>query len=471
MNDGSVYNLFRKENEIFENYKKKSPELFKAKVIPEKELLARIGINYPFTIRPKGYLRLFPQDFIVEELSENNELSEIEPKETHTSPQTVPFTIFANLVKVGISTAETILYLSRYLETRPEKIHTSGLKDIKAVTSQKIAFPNVDDRTLERIKDLFNPNFFLTNFSFGKGTIVPGQLSGNRFTIFIRTGKELEKQLFLENLEMIRNKGFLNFYHTQRFGTPRFLSHILGRLIAEGNYQKAITTFLFEPGLKGIPLIDNIRMEAKKFFPNWKRVEKPFQELPYTFRNELRLISYLKQNPNNLIGALFFIKDQTTIWVYAFSSYLFNLLISLDGELKLPEKIPLFLSNDLRDLQIYKLLSGEETGNFQNNLKPFPFIVLKRRFIKTRVYPQKILFKVLPEGLILSFILEKGAYATNFLMNLFEIETGEPIPDWVKSKEYDIKRELKTGSIEKVKEILGEEIFDFQKQKIEDIDS
>jgi hypothetical protein len=32
-------------------------------------------------------------------------------------------------------------------------------------------------------------------------------------------------------------------------------------------------------------------------------------------------------------------------------------------------------------------------------------------------------------------------------MNLFEIDQGLPLPDWVKTKEYDIK------------EILGKEIF------------
>lgn len=469
MEKPSLHLLFKREREVFEKYKKLKPQLFIPFKVSEKELFSWIGIKINFPYRPIGYFRLYFQDFIVEEILDNGEISEVLLKENKILLPSPPFTLYANLIKVGISTTEAIFHLAKYLNLNPNKIHYAGIKDVFALTSQKIALPNIDAEIFEKIKKFSSPNFLLTNFSFGKGTIQPGQLFGNRFTIFIRTKEKIDEKWISQKLEEIEKEGFLNFYQVQRFGTPRFLSHILGKLILQGRYKEAIFTFLFEPGLKGIPFIKRIRERAKKLAPNWKEVEKLFQKFPYTFRNELRLLSYLKKHPRDFIGALVFFKDQTTLWIYAYSSYLFNLFLSFTKKTELPENIPLFLSSNPKDWEIYKpWLKRDKIENFPNSIKPFRFIILKERLIKTKVFPQKVKYKILPEGVIFSFVLEKGVYATTFLTNFFEIETGEPIPDWVKIKEYDLKKELKMGSIQKIKEILGQDIFSLQKQKIED---
>ena len=122
---------------------------------------------------------------------------------------------------------------------------------------------------------------------------------------------------------------------------------------------------------------------------------------------------------------------------------------------ELPEEIPLCLSEDPDDRKIYEFwFQKDGTGDFLRTLQPFRFIKLKRRLIKTKIFPQKISFKTLPKGVALSFILEKGVYATTFLMNLFDFKESLPLPEWVDTQEYDIKKVLGIGSIEKVKEIL-----------------
>lgn len=464
MEENSIFNLYKKEQEVFAQLKKEKPELFLSSKIPEKKILSQIGIKYEFPQRQRGYFRLYPQDFIVEEISESGEIFQIEPKETKIHPpKSSSGTIYATLVKVGISTFNAISQLASFLKIPVNRIGYAGLKDIKAITSQRIAIPNINLENFLRIKNSSFSNFFLTDFSFGKGTIAPGQLLGNRFTIFIRTEKEIEKKQISERIREIEEKGFLNFYGPQRFGTPRLLAHHFGKLILQERYKEAIFAFLFEPGLKGIPLINQIRKEAEKLAPNWQEIEEKFKKFPYTFREELRLLAFLKKNPSNFIGALIFLKDQITLWVYAYASYLFNLLLSSEKEIKLPPEIPLLLSDNPKDWEIYKFwLKEDQIENFQKAISPFRFILLKRRFVKTRVFPQKIQFKILPEGIILSFILEKGIYATTLLMNIFELETGEPIPEWVSFKEIDAKKELGIGSIKKIKEILGKKIFTFQ---------
>lgn len=449
----SIHEAWLKEREIFEEYKRTNPKLLVLFPSSEKEMLSRIGIKTEFQSRSKGYIRLYPQDFIVEEVSRDGEISEIEPKENKIVPAVFPFTLYTDLVKTEISTSDALNSIAKIIEMKPSKIGCAGLKDVKALTSQKIAFPNINLGIFEKIEKISIPNLFLTNFNFGKGSIHAGEIFGNRFAIFIRAEKEIDEKWLSQKLDRFKKEGFLNFYQIQRFGTPRYLSHFFGRLILQGRYKEIILAFLAMSGLREIPLIKERRKEAEKFFGDWKKMEEIFRKFPYTFRNEIRLLSYLKKNPKNFIGALIFLEDQTTLWVYAYISYLFNLLLSLNG-LDLPEEIPL-LSGGLKDQKIYDFwLKKDRTENFEKNLSPFKFIRLKRRFVKTRIVPEKIIFKVLPEGIVLSFILEKGVYATTFLMNLFEMKQGLPLPEWVDAKEYDIKKILGIGFIEKAKEVL-----------------
>lgn len=461
MGENSLYNLFKREREILENYKKKKPHLFIPLQIPEKDILSRIGIKIPFPSRPKGYLRLYPQDFIVEEISKTGEISEIEPKKKKLSPS-FPSHLGCNLVKVKTSTLDAVNFLAHTLQIKIRRITYAGLKDTNALTSQQIIFLDVSSELFNKIKKLSCPNLFLSNFGIKKEYLSPGRLFGNRFFIFIRTEKEIDKELFSQILKKIKKEGFLNFYFSQRFGEPRLINHILGKLILQGKYKKAVFNFLINSGLSEVPLIKKKREEAKNFWGDWQKMEKIFSEFPFTFRNEISVLSYLKKNPTDFLGALISIKDMTQIFIFSYVSYLFNQILSLSLEgLELPEKIPLFLSPDPRDRMVYRFwLKKEGIENFERNIQPFiKFFKLKRRFVKTRIFPKDLLSKIFPEGVALCFILEKGAYATTFLTNLFVLKEGLPVPNWVKTKEYDMKKEFKLGTIKEVKNLLGKEFF------------
>ena len=447
-----------KEQKAFEYYKKTNPAALSPISFSEKEIFSRIGINISFSHRYDGYIRFYPQDFIVEEVSINKKISEIEPKENIiSSPE--HFHLYCDLIKVGISTFDALNFLAENLEIKPKRIAYAGLKDDNAVTSQRFVFLDCNPALFEKIKKISSTDIFLSNFSIGQKNIWRGELFGNRFTIFVRTQEKVDEKIFSQKIEKIQNEGFLNFYQTQRFGYPRFLSHTLGKLILQGRYKETVFYFFTSSGLQEIGLIKEKRREAGNFFEDWEKMEEIFSELPFTFRKELELLSYLKKEPKDFISALIFFQDQTKFWVYAYASYLFNQILSLKG-VNLPEEIPLLLSDDFRDQKIYKFKLGkDEIQNFQRNLKPFfRFLKLQRRFVKSRVLPQKVLFKIVPEGVVLSFALQKGVYATTFLMNFFEIQEGLPLPEWVKTQKYDTKKLLGIGSIEAVKNIFGEKI-------------
>ncbi|NOQ68476.1 hypothetical protein GQ568_03480, partial [Patescibacteria group bacterium] len=92
-----------KEQKVFKWYQDNKSEVLIPSVITENEIFSRIGIAIPEKFRPHGYLRFYPEDFIVEEVSQEKEISEIEPKEKEIHPD-YPFCLGCNLVKIGIST-------------------------------------------------------------------------------------------------------------------------------------------------------------------------------------------------------------------------------------------------------------------------------------------------------------------------------------------------------------------------------
>lgn len=446
-----------KERKALQWYKENKPEALAIPRLEKKEILTRIGINTSFPYHESGYIKLHPTDFIVEEITEKNEVSEIEPSQKEFSPS-FPLNLGCSLVKTGISTFDAINILANSLQVKNGRITYAGIKDVNAVTSQKIVFQNINSDVLEQIKKISLPNIILTDFTSEKKGLSIGNLTGNRFTIFVRTKDKIDEKKLFQAIEKVKNEGFLNFYSVQRFGTPRFLSHFYGMLILQGKYEETIYSFFTKAGLQETPLLKEKRKNAEEVYGNWEKMEEIFAEFPFTFRNELQLLSYLKKEPENFIGALIFLKDQTKFWIYSYTSFLFNQIISQENA-DLPEKIPLALSYHPDDLAIYRFwLEHDGIGNFINNIRPFKFITADRRFVKTRIFPKNVLAKSAPEGIALSFALEKGVYATTFLENFFDIKEGLPLPEWVKTDESDAKKLLGIGSLEAVKDIFKKNV-------------
>lgn len=465
----SSFQLFQKQKKFLEDLQKKRPDLFEvSKVFEEDEVLPQIGITTLDPARPEGFIRLYPQDFIVEEIQKDGSLSQIEPKDSlPEKPKEEKFTLYADLVKVGISTLEAVSRLAKALGITPNKIGYAGIKDAQALASQRIALPKIG---YEKVKEVKGEGFFLTNFSYGKGTVETGSLWGNRFTILVRTPARIPRAELLSKLSRLKESGFLNYYQTQRFGGLRLLSHILGRLILQKKYAECVQTFFTAPHPYSIKLVQGLRQRASEKYGQWQEMKKIFAVLPYTFQNEIRILEYLEKHPENFIGALISLEDQTQLWVYAYASLLFNQYLSwaVQNNIELPETLPLLLTSDRREQKIYEaLLVADKIKNISETLKPFKFIPLKRRLNPTKIFPKNILAKSLPEGAVISFHLPKGAYATTFLVNLFKIQQGLPLPAWLQKNEIDLKEILEIGSGREAKERLKDYIFsvlDYEKK-------
>lgn len=436
---------------LFREYKK-TPEFFERKgFVDDAELLGGLGIFIPGKENfPEGYLKFLPQDFIVEEIGSDGTVCTVD-FENILSPNSAieddeeKLTIYATLVKCNIGTLEAIHDLAKHLGCEEKQIQYAGIKDKNAITAQRISFRGVKIADLKKVSSSY---FFLKDAALGKGVVEKGGLRGNRFTILIRTVKSLtadrDYNNFIANLEKIRSSGFYNFFYLQRFGTPRLVNFRWGYNILKGDCRAAVEDFLSSTNERESLYFQKLRGEIKNNLGGYSALINLMEPYPLIFWNEIKVVKHLEKNPGDFCGALAELSEQATLWVYAFSSWLFNKKLSeyIKLEMEPPEHLPLFLSFNRVDWEPYKK-NLTDSGIFPpplQNLRPFN-IQIKPREISTRDFAKIIKGQVISAGAILQFDLGKGSYATTFLSHLFNLLGGAP-PEGIDGTEIDLKQEI-----------------------------
>lgn len=458
----TTHEAWQKEKEIIAAHKKNQPQLVTClKARPEAEIFKEIGINNLPPNRPRGYLRLYYADFLVEEKTQTDEVIKLDAIDESADAGVEIVrgknerTVYVHLIKIGLTTNAAVDRLAEVLNYDGQ-IGYAGLKDDQAITAQLLAFPKIK-RTVSELKSVKIPNLLLTKLRWGKGTIKPGYLAGNVFTITIRTEKEINRDEFMLRLENLAEFGFLNYFQSQRFGGVRLISHKIGKLILQGNYELAVKYLLFKTNEYEMPLIAQLKKQAEKIYPDFNQMETIFEKLPYSFLYELRVINHLKKQPQDFVGALAEISDSITMCLYGYSSLLFNRYLSDHAKERgvTDERFPLLLSSDRGDQKFYeKYLKADGIGDIFKTLEPFKFIYWAKRDWAGRIFPKDIRAEIFNGGVAVNFFLPKGAYATTFLANLFELHEETPVPGWVKQNEIDAKELLGQGSLAQAKEIF-----------------
>lgn len=81
------------------------------------------------------------------------------------------------------------------------------------------------------------------NFEYVSQELRLGRLKGNRFEIVLRnvqmTGDDIQKDLLLEAAKSMKEKGFVNYFGTQRFGKYND-THKVGVAVLQGDYKEAV---------------------------------------------------------------------------------------------------------------------------------------------------------------------------------------------------------------------------------------
>ena len=174
-------------------------------------------------------IKQIPEDFVVREIFEKQKPK---PGQKTEDSEYVWFT----LMKKNWDLFRALKVISGKLGVSVKRFGYAGVKDKKAITYQKVSVWNVPLEKLERVKI---KDIELSDFEEKRERINLGDLEGNEFEIVIRDVDPKEKGRMERNLEVIRKKGFINFYGEQRFGI-RGNTHLVGKEMLNNNLEEAV---------------------------------------------------------------------------------------------------------------------------------------------------------------------------------------------------------------------------------------
>ncbi|KAL8602843.1 hypothetical protein ACOMHN_056337 [Nucella lapillus] len=146
------------------------------------------------------------------------------------------------LYKENKTTMDTIHLLSRSLRVKESVFGYAGTKDRRAKTTQEVTAFKMHPKKLQGLNK-FLRNVTLGNFSYSDTRLRLGDLSGNRFTIVLRNvqGEDSDIEACLNSL---RERGFINYYGLQRFGTHQTATHHIGRAMLKEQWEEAVNLIL-----------------------------------------------------------------------------------------------------------------------------------------------------------------------------------------------------------------------------------
>ncbi len=465
MSNELVHDAWKRQQAVIDAIRKVKPEMVERLALPDQNMvLGRIGVTFLPTNRPKGYLRLYPQDFIVEEVMKDGRVTQLLAEEAFQDADDKR-TLWADVIKANISHPHAMTDLQSLLGTDLGQIGYSGIKDAIAVTCQRMSMRGV---RREQVEALQHPHLLVRPVAYGSGALQPGDLQGNRFTLVVRTETD---DAIDEVMERIRANGFSNFFGAQRFGT-RLISHRLGQKLLQGDVDGALRMYFCEPGPYDVPLFRDVREAFTNLYGDWDEMMKIAKQLPYSLHQEIMVLEQLQKDPLKTRLALGQIRDQVKLWIYAYGSWLVNRYLSraVEQGLDVPDEIPLPLSTKGPRAEYREFMINDGTMNYLQGLQAFPYVQASDKTLPTKMVPGGLTWVQIPGGWVLRFSLGKGAYATSFLSHAFQLYEGLPVPEWVQGDEVDSFEKIGDGSFASIKEKFADVLTrrDLVKEESED---
>jgi tRNA pseudouridine13 synthase len=357
------------------------------------------------------------------------------------------------------------------LHLSQRRISFAGTKDKRAWTTQLMSFDHVSPEQMStlNIKDVTFENIFQSDVP-----VRIGALLGNRFEITIRNISEdvVPEQIISLISPFKKWGGFPNFYGIQRFGVIRPITHLVGKYIIEGDFEKAAMTYIGNP----LPGENETTYALREELEKTRDYAKAFHSYPEALNFEKAMLNKLIQDPHDFIGAFKELpKNLLMMFVNAYESVLFNKILSerirrnipihqaIIGDIIAPmrkdvivnETIPVTESNiDKVNAQISKkkavvtgILVGYDTmyatgemGEIEHaiidsqKIDPRDFIIPEIPFLSSSG-TRRPLLALLPcldwtlhtdeyaqdhQALTMRFELQKGCYATSLLREIMK---------------------------------------------------
>jgi len=266
-------------------------------------------MNYTKTSGIGGRLRQRIEDFLVEEIPID-------------LPEGDEYTIFW-MEKFNSDTNRALKVIANNLHTSLKRFSIAGTKDKRAVTRQRVSAWKIPREELEKINLKY---IRLSDFSGSSQRLRLGDSKGNKFIIIIRDldieKKELENRINSLIDEM--KDGIPNYFGVQRFGEVRPITHLVGKEMLKGDFEKAIKIYIADV----YPKEPEDAKEARQYLTdNWNHdgFKRALKMFPTRLRYERNVLDYLVKHPTDFVGALRrFPKNIMKMFINAYQSHIFN---------------------------------------------------------------------------------------------------------------------------------------------------
>ncbi|HWQ44842.1 MAG TPA: tRNA pseudouridine(13) synthase TruD [Methanosarcina barkeri] len=289
--------------------------------VPEIEKQIGIDIYSTGTDGLGGQLRQEVEDFIVKEITNREEGTEGKY-------------LVLELIKHDWDTHHLTRTLSKILQISQKRISVAGTKDKRALTTQKISIFDIDASEIEKIhlKDIE-----LKVLGRSRKSVELGDLWGNEFIITIRdiagsleeTGDLLEKT----TNDILIQGGVPNFFGVQRFGSVRPVTHLVGKAIVEGDFEKAALLYIAD----SFPAEPEETKKARQSVKETRDFKEGLKTYPLRLGHERAMMNHLIANPDDFAGSFLVLpKNLYRMFVHGYQSYIYNIIICRRIEKGLP---------------------------------------------------------------------------------------------------------------------------------------
>jgi tRNA pseudouridine13 synthase len=398
-----------------------------------------------------GEIRTINEDFYVEEIPETPPSGE--------GPNT-----WIWIEKNSRTTLDVVLDIARELKINRKQMGFAGMKDKRAITRQWICISNKTPEELQGLEDKLH-HVKIINIVPNQKKLRMGQLIGNKFRLMVRDVGDTEPaaQEATKILNELEKRGVPNYYGFQRFGKDRPNTHLVGKALIKGGVKDAVDRYI------GHPYDTEPRhiQEARRFYDQGE-LEESLESMPSGMRYEKMMLRTLIKEKNkrgelvenSYIRALRSLpKPLSRMFVHAYQSYLFNRAVSersklgidqyVEGDILIDNEEHLIhefsreeINQEIKNFQAHPSaplygskvpLAGGKLGEMEQkildeeNLKLDDFEVPQmpklgshgiRRAMRFRIWD--VAAEATEEGVLLSFSIPKGCYATSVLREVMK---------------------------------------------------
>lgn len=266
-----------------------------------------------------GKLKSAPEDFLVEEISPDGSVFELDKPFSRPDEQG-PFVHFI-LQKRDWSTQGAISELADRLHSSHSRFNAAGNKDKVAITTQLVSAQGVRK---EDVLGLDIRDIRINGAWTASERIRMGALLGNRFTITVRDGiddADDRREAIIKELD----GKFPNYFGEQRFGSSRKNTAQVGMKLIAGDLEGAARSFLIDSEGESH---EEARL-ARKELESTNDYARALNVFPRQLRLERSMLAYLAKRDGDFAGAFRQLPRSTLLmFIHAVQSLMFNQLLS-----------------------------------------------------------------------------------------------------------------------------------------------